>query len=112
MLVPAVLNASTSPSPANVPPVSATVALTTIVEFGSVTASDGASGTATVWFSVKATCAGGFTAGVFCTVIVSICAALVRLPSLVTQLSVRVGLELALLGSPPDAKVIESSTAL
>src|SRR5690242_4906082 len=52
MLVPATLAASTSPSPANVPPVNATVALAMLRLSGSATVTDGDSVTAGP-FSVK-----------------------------------------------------------
>ena len=110
---PAVVAASTSPSPANVPPVSATVALVNVVvALLSVSVTAGASVVA-VPFSVNAAVAGTRIAGPrwMSTVVVW---AVLRLnepgPSLSTQVTVRVGLALPLLGSGPDAKVTLSST--
>ena len=113
MLVPATVALSTSPSPANVPPVIFTVAL---VRFGlskSVTVMAGDSVVVLPW--VKAIVAatllsvGGMSA--MSTVVVT---GALRLnepePSLSTQLTVRVGLEPKLFGLAPDAKVTLSST--
>ena len=102
--------ASTSPSPANVPPVTATVAPVSVRLSGSATVSDGDS--VTVLLSVNATWAawpvsvGASLTAV--TLMVVVCAALrlnEPLPSLTTQVTVRVGSEPKLVGlSPVDAK--------
>ena len=110
MLVPAVLKVSTSPSPANVPPVTATVAL--VIDAPALL-----SLSATLEeritdapFSVNAALFGTNRAGPSCRLTVVVCGALAALPSFATQVIVRVGLEPRLVGSGPDAKVTLSST--
>jgi hypothetical protein len=92
MLVPAVLVASTSPSPANLPAVIDTVALSRSRLSGSLTVRDGDRVTAPP-FSVYDTLAatpdrvgGSFTLRI---VTVVVCAVAVALPSLTVQVTVR-----------------------
>src|SRR5215470_7869978 len=85
MLVPDVVAASTSPSPANVPAVIFTVALANVRLSGSDTtaADDNVFAPA---FSVKLAVGGSFTPT---TLTVAVCGALVSRPSLIEKLSVR-----------------------
>ena len=106
--VPVVSKASTSPSPANAPPAIDTVALVMAVLSGSEIDSVADSVTAAP-FSVKLALVatvlrvGAASSGVI--VMVLVCAALrplEPLPSLTTQLTVRVGLLPWLVGSAPE----------
>ena len=88
----------------------ATVALVSVVVVGSVTVSAGPSATV-AGPSVNPTWAGGSTAGPVCRLTVLVTGALVALPSLSTQLTVRVGSAPALVGSAaPVSNVTLSST--
>ena len=117
MLVPVVLKASTSKSPAKVPPVIETVALVMLAPAsGSETdrLPDSVTGTA---FSVKLALAatwlrvGGASSGVIVMVVIAgALSPLEPLPSLTTQVTVRVGSLPWLVGSAPDRNVTESST--
>src|SRR5262249_24622453 len=96
MLVPATLARSTSPSPGNAPPVIATVALARVALSGSETATVGDSVTAGP-FSVKdasvvpASVGGSFTAVMLIVVVDTELRLLEPLPSLSSQVTVRVG---------------------
>src|SRR6267142_994679 len=103
MAVPAMLTASTSPSPAKVPVVIATVAPASVRLSRSeiVTLGDSVTGAA---FSVKLALVatlprvGGLLTAVMLTVEVAVPMGLLALPSLSVQVTVRVGLEPKLLG--------------
>src|SRR5215469_3290897 len=106
MLVPLVDVASTSASPANLPPVIDTVALTSVVSSGSLTVTLPDSvvvGPSSVYAALAATPVNVGDWLTAMTLIVSVCAVL-RLnepdPSLTTQVAVRVGLAPKLLGLP------------
>ena len=115
MLVLVVVAVSTSPSPAKVPPVIATVALEGVVLFGSVTVTVPDRFTAAL-FSVNCTLATTLlSVGLWMVIpMVSVCAELRLLdvlPSLMTQVTTRFGFEPELLGSALVAvNVTQSST--
>src|ERR1043166_2985643 len=113
MLVPPTLAESTSPSPAKLPPVTLTVALDRLALSKSVTVTLGDSVVVLPW--VKPTDdATDVSVGGSCATLMVVVAAVLRLnvlaPSLSTQVTVRVGLLLLLLGLTPDEKVTRSST--
>src|ERR1041385_1020150 len=101
MLVPFVLKLSTSPSPANVSPVICSVALARLVLSMSVIDRPGEIAAVLPWVkaSVVATPSVG---GIWSIDTVVVTGALAALPSLTTQLIVRVGLEPKSFGLGPD----------
>src|SRR5262245_56038460 len=115
MAVPETLAASTSPSPAKVPPVIATVAPARVRLSGSdtVTAGDSVTGDPFSVYdalAVPASVGGSFTA-VMLTMLVVLPVALLALPSLSVQVTVRVGAEPKSSGLSLDvANVTRSST--
>src|SRR5262249_55565735 len=113
MLVPLVLKPSTSPSPEKVPPVIETVALDRLALSKSVTVTLGEMVVVLPCVKSSEDATDVSVGGSFAILMVVVWAAL-RLnepaPSLSTQVTVRVGLELLLLGLTPDEKVTWSST--
>src|SRR5262249_41491452 len=112
-MLPTGVSASLSPSPVKVPPVIETVALDKLVLSKSETVIAGEIVVVLPWgklsegateISVRGSCA----------MLIVVVAAVLRLnepePSLSTQVTVRVGLALPLLGFVPDEKVTLSST--
>src|ERR1043166_7029922 len=113
MEVPPTLAESTSPSPAKLPPVMETVALTKLALSKSVTVMLGDIVVVLPWVNANEETT-DVSVGGSCAILMVVVAALLRLnelpPSLRTQVTVRVGLALPLLGLTPDAKVTLSRT--
>src|SRR5262249_46338247 len=94
MLVPIVVAASTSPSPANVPPVIATVALTSVRLSGSDTNNAGDTvtvGWVTATNAVTLESAGGLLTATMLMVSLAVAMLLLAVPSLTVHWALRVG---------------------
>src|ERR1043166_5966863 len=111
MLVPVVLNESTSPSPAKVPPVILTVPLTRFGLSKSVTVILGEIVVVLPWVKLSVGATEVRNGGSSAILIVVFCGLDELAPSLTVHVTVRVGLELLLLGFTPEEKVTLSSTA-
>src|SRR5262249_16388060 len=94
--------ASTSPSPAKVPPAFRAVAVVMLAPAVLSLNSRFGESVADAAFSVNAAVSGAKIAGPTCRLTVVVCGVLAALPSLATHVMVRVGFEPWLVGSVPD----------